>query len=199
MCGEGFAAGIGEVDVDGELESGEAGLGEGVKIVHGDAFGAHDFFGGGVVGGYVRWAARGAYFLGFSALGNWGGGGEDELGVGAFEACDDQPQIAAVTFDWNLMEAVIQELEVMEAEVEMNHVPFVLAKPTVHHEDAVAGGAAIEGNAVDVRLAGEELAHGQAIADGDGIADEQDAGQLGVVFDRRDGHAEVLREEGEDG
>ena len=52
----------------------------------------------------------------------------------------------------------------MNAEVEVNEVPFAVTEPDFDVFDAAGGGAAVRGRAMHVRLAGESLAHGLCVA-----------------------------------
>jgi hypothetical protein len=60
-------------------------------------------------------------------------------------------------------------------------------EPFIDRGDPVLRRAAIGGNALDVGLALEEFADGRGVADGDGVADEQDARQAGLLGNGRKG------------
>ena len=67
----------------------------------------------------------------------------------------------------------------------MNHVPLLLAKPAVNFPQADGRVAAIirplaTHRPRDVRFSGQLFAHLPRVADGDGIADDQDVRQLRI-------------------
>ena len=74
----------------------------------------------------------------------------------------------------------------MDTEVKVDHVPFSGAgggEPGFQFLEAVGGGAAVFGGAVDIGFAGKGGAGGERVAAGDGVADEEDAREGGIVGD----------------
>jgi len=67
---------------------------------------------------------------------------------------------------------------------EVNHIPLRVAEPALQVGDPVRGRPAIGGDAVDVRLALQQFPHREGVADGDGVADQQDTRQSVDVLDR---------------
>ncbi len=82
--------------------------------------------------------------------------------------------------------AILGDLEIMQAEIDVDDIPFIGAvdgEPFVDLGEAIGGGATVLGDAMDVGFAFEEFAEGQGIAHGNGVADDQDAGQAGHIGD----------------
>ncbi len=115
------------------------------------------------------------------------GGGPNKPGTRLFQGCDEAAEIGFVVGGLDLALGIGHEFEVVNAPVEVNHVPFAGAKPFGNVRHAILGRAAVRGNAVHVRLALQQFSHGQGVADGDGIADEQDTRQAGHVLNGGDG------------
>ena len=56
-------------------------------------------------------------------------------------------------------------LEVMQAPVEVNHIPLLITEPGIELLEAPSGGAAIGRNPVDVCFACQQFPRGQCVAD----------------------------------
>ncbi len=98
----------------------------------------------------------------------------DELRPGLLKPGDDPPQTLLV-LGW-------RRGTVVDAEVEVDHVPFPVAQPHVEPLQPSGGRAAVRRGAVDVRLACQRLSGRRRVADRHGIPNQQHAGQLRVVF-----------------
>ena len=141
------------------------------QVVDGDVVLSHDAGGDGVA--LDDRLHQGRAFL---AVGRArGGGGPDDLRAGLLEAGEDLAEA--------LLVVGLGRAAVVEAEVEVDHVPLALAQPDVELLDPVGGGSAVLGGLVDVGLAGQRLADAKRVAARDRVADQQDARQLGVVAD----------------
>ena len=71
----------------------------------------------------------------------------------------------------------------MDAKVEMDHVPLSITEPDIHVLHSGGRGAAVGGRTMHIDLACKRLAHRLRVAARNGVADEQDARQLGIVLD----------------
>jgi hypothetical protein len=78
---------------------------------------------------------------------------------------------------------VIDVLDVVEADVEVDDVPRFCIEPVVEALEGVGGVGAVFWWAVDVGFVAEEFADGEGVADGDRVAEEEDAREVGDVFD----------------
>ena len=88
----------------------------------------------------------------------------DELRPGLLKPGDDPPQTLLV-LGW-------RRGTVVDAEVEVDHVPLPVAEPHVELLQPVGGWAAVLRGAVDVRLARQRLPYRHRVAAGDRVADE---------------------------
>ncbi len=87
---------------------------------------------------------------------------------------------------------IIHVFDVMEPEVEVDHVPRRRPNPALNLLEASRRRATVDGNAVDVRLALEQFPRGDRIADRDRIADQEDPRQSGNVLNRRQRRVRLL-------
>ena len=79
----------------------------------------------------------------------------DEFRVRLLEFCDNGSQIRFVCFWWHLLLTVLgvgvcqvlalwsEVFQVVQAEVEVNHVPFAVSQPRIDFRDAVCSGSAV--------------------------------------------------------
>jgi hypothetical protein len=71
----------------------------------------------------------------------------------------------------------------MDAEIEMDEIPFSIAEPPIEFFDARLRRTAVGGSAVDVGLAREGIPDREGVGPRDGVADEEDPRQGGIVLD----------------
>lgn len=158
------------MDVGGELNVFEFGGGVGAEIVGGDSGGGHHAGGGGVVFGFIAFDA---------AIGTGGDGGgvaPDEFGAGGlhdfhefgevfFIFVERHLKVRAGGFGIGALGGIFGDVfEIVQAPVEMNDVPLGVAEPGFDVFEAVGGGAAVGGDAVDVGLAFEKFADVEGVA-----------------------------------
>ncbi len=98
----------------------------------------------------------------------------DQVRPGPFKPCDNLPQLALVDLRGGLV--------IVQAKVEVDHLPVPVPEPLLKHRHAVLRRAAVLGRAVDIRLARQPVAHGDGVATGDRIADQQHPRQPGIVL-----------------
>src|SRR5690606_20175259 len=111
------------------------------------------------------------------------GGGENKLRSRFLQATHDLLHIFLILVGRNLslsarvllllIDSIIWNVfHVVQAEVEVNHVPLLLAEPLIEFLNSAGGRATVFERAMDVRFAEQRLAHGRGIADRDRVADE---------------------------
>ena len=179
-----------EVDIAGTGEHRRRkGLGRGVQVVDGHAVFLHDALRCGIVFDLVTGeAAR-------LALGHEGRVGEDEFGTGLLEPFDEGLQVFLIlrqrdgerAFDFvalsRRLEFGVAIAEVVQAPIEVDDLPLAVAQPSLDLGQAMARVAAVGIGADHIRLAFETLADLPGVADGNGIAKDQDIGQGLVNWD----------------
>ena len=176
------------MDVGLVLVLGEGRRDRGVEVVDRDVVLLHDLEGDVIVHGDISEGALGREL----SFRDGRGGREDHLGAGLLEVGHERAEVLLVIRRLHLALAVFHVAQVMQAEVEMDHVPLAGAEPLREVRRAVLGRATVRRDAMDVGLAGEFLADRQGVADGDRITDEQHARQAGDVLDRRHGRIRGL-------
>ena len=180
------------VDVRGQLGF-RFGERVGAQIVGGHASGGHDLRGGGIVFFFI------AFDTAVAAGGDVGGVAPDEFRAGGLQRFHQRGEVLFVIGERDLemsalglgigtLRGIVADVfEVVEAPIEVNDVPFAVAEPFGEIGEAVGGGAAVGGDAVDVRFAFELLPHVERVTDGDAIADEQHAREACDILDGREG------------
>ncbi len=82
------------------------------------------------------------------------------------------------------MLAVRHELQIVQTPVEVNDIPAIRSEPVIQMRKTVARRSAVGRDAVHIGFAGEKFPDLQGVTYGDGVADEQYAGQLQIVSNR---------------
>ena len=161
------------MDVVGILQRGELGRDRSEEVVDRDGVLCHKGGGGGVA---LDDGGGGLLFRGI--VRDRRGAGPDECRAGGGEAREDLREAGGVVGE--------RSSAIVDTEVEVDHVPFSGAgggEPGFQFLEAVGGGAAVFGGAVDIGFAGEGGADGERVAARDGVADEEDAREGGIVGD----------------
>jgi len=185
LFGEELRAFGGEVDVFWSLDLSQSRQRGGVQVVDWDAVAVHDFFGDVVVLDVV---ARESHCC---AFGDGGCRGEDHIGAGLLESLCEKLEVLGVLVYRYLplpcgwidgLAGFVEVLEVVEAEVEVDDVPFCFAEPRIEQLDSVGCVCGVAGVVVDAGLGCEQVSCGGEVADGDGVADEQDLREGGLLI-----------------
>ena len=163
----------------------EGGRDRGIKVIDGDVILLHDLQCDVIIDGDISEGALRREL----AFRDGRGGREDHFGAGLLEVGHERAEVLLVIRRLHLALAVFHVAQVMQAEVEMNHVPLAGTEPLGEVRRAVLGRTTVGRDAMHVGLAGEFLTDGQGVADGNRVADEQHARQAGDVLDR--GHRRI--------
>jgi hypothetical protein len=160
LLGQKAGACLSEVDVARPLDGRQPGQGERVEIVHPHAVSLHDSQGGAVVPLDVAFDST------CRTIRNRRRGGKDEFGARLLKPLDDLFQVAGVLVNGHDLSALVGRdqgalgidiLEIVQAVIEMNHIPWRVPQPGVELGEAIAGMARVPGIVIDLRFAGEKL------------------------------------------
>ena len=168
------------MDIVAVLDLGLLRLGKSKQIVREHLFVGHHFRSERVVVDDIVKLARRVEFT----LGNGRRRAPDQRRAGLFHACDELSQVDLVVGGHDLL-LPLNQLEVMQAPVEVDHIPLAGPQPGVDVLDPVRRRSAVGRDAVDIGLALQDLAHRQGVADRNRITDQQDSRQLRIVLDLR--------------
>ena len=192
MLGQFGGTCLGVMDVVGQLDLREPRQRGGVEIIDGHVVFGHHPAGDFVVFHHII-RLTGRVDL---ADGNRGRGAPHHGGSAGLEGRHQLGQVLLIIFQRDLMAVgrgvrlvvltARTELQVVQAEVEVDHVPRAVgrSKPLLQLLDAAAARPGVAGHTVHVGLAGQEPAHLVSIADADRITDDHHPRQLRVVAGR---------------
>ena len=164
------------MDIGGRLVFGEVRGHRGEEIVHRDAFFLHQRG-----GDLVALDDRGGCLFRRCDIGDGRRRGPDQPRPGRGESIDDFTEPRTVIID--------RRGSVVDAEIEMDQVPFAVAEPDRETVDSRLGRTAIRRSTVHIHLARERLAHRLGVAPRDRVTDQQHPRQSRIILDKIPGIA----------
>ena len=82
------------------------------------------------------------------------------------------------------MAPVCREFQVVQTPVEMKHVPLVGSHPFIRSRQRIDRGSHIDGDAMHISFASQELSDRQRVTNGTGVVDQQHPQQAGHISNR---------------
>lgn len=178
LLGEDLVAESIEVDIVFILQLRESRLDRSAKVGSWDAMLLHDF----VSDAVQSLALFRRKLFGILHAGWRGRARPYQFCSGGFQYRDDLLEVAGISIQ--------RKVAIMDAEVEVDHVPFSGTKPLLQLLDPLCRRTAIGRGAMNVHFACECLANGMRVTARDRISDEQHAWQAWIVLDKS--HAVTL-------
>src|SRR5690348_847279 len=122
-----------------------------VQVVYCGATARHDALSGRVIDRHVSGSSRHRQ----PTVGDRCGSCPYQSRAGPRKPCDQPVEILFILLDRHLIQAIAHDLEVIQAEVEMNYIPATLSKPGINVGNSIRRGPAVLRNSVNVRFSVE--------------------------------------------